>query len=96
MTMMCVRCYIEGRPVPVGLRVDKNPPFAFMVHDGNSLCINHLPEPFGGRQELAAVPDQLPAMTVVREPVETDNKFVVEEGTKPKPAKRAPRKRTKS
>jgi hypothetical protein len=98
MTMMCVQCYLDGRRVPVGLRVDKNPPFAFMVYDGKSLCVDHLPEPVGGREPLMAVPDQLPAMAVVRDPVQTDNRFVVEEGTTPKkaPTKRAPRKRTKS
>jgi hypothetical protein len=95
MTMMCVRCYMNGRRVPVGQRVDKNPPFAFMIYEGESRCLDHIPTPEGvEREPLVAVPDQLPAMTIVREPIVTDNRFVVEDATSPKPAKKAAAKKT--
>lgn len=102
MTMMCTRCYLEGRRVPVGAQVTKDPPFAFMVYEGESRCTSHIPVP--AVVESAApstLPEQFPPLTVVAEEIVTDNIYVVEEGTKPTakktPAKKAQqRKRTKS
>jgi hypothetical protein len=99
MTMMCVRCYLEGRRIPVGERVTKSPPFSFMMYEGESRCTDHIPTPDVVEAEVqrpTLVPDELPPLEIVREQIETHNKFVVEEGTVPKktPAKRAPAKKT--
>jgi hypothetical protein len=84
----------------------KDAPFAFMVYEGESRCVDHIPAPAVVEPEIpATVPDQFPPLEVVPEPIQTDNRFVVEEGTTPKKApakKRTPakkeqaRKRTKS
>lgn len=104
MTMMCVRCYLEGRRVPVGVQINKEPPFSFMVYEGESRCVAHIPAPavVEAASTLATLPDEFPALEVVREPVQTDNRFVVEDGSTPKkaaakkrtPAKKAAAKKT--
>lgn len=97
MTMMCVRCYLEGRRVPVGVQINKEPPFSFMVYEGESRCVAHIPAPavVEAASTLVTLPDEFPALEVVREPVQTDNRFVVEDGTTPKKAgpKKAPTKK---
>lgn len=103
MTMMCVRCYLEGRPVPVGVRVSKSPPFAFMVYEGESRCTHHVPAPaFIDSEVPAELPVEFPPLEVVPEVIETDNRFIVEDepvkAPSKRPAKKAAqqRKRTKS
>ncbi len=100
--MMCVRCYLEGVRVPIGAQISKDPPFAYMVYEGESRCTSHLPVP-AVVNPPRPVPEEFPPLEVVREPVKTDNIYVVEDGTTPKKTaakktatKRTPRKRTKS
>lgn len=96
MTMMCVRCYLEGRRVPVGMQVTKNPPFSFMIYEGESRCVDHIPAPAAAEAPVpAGVPERFPPLEIVPEQVLTDNRFVVEEDTTPKksPAKKTAAKK---
>jgi hypothetical protein len=80
------------------MRVDKNPPFAFMIYEGESRCTQHLPSPaipINSLQEQA-VPAEFGAFTPEPEKIETDNRFVVDEGASTKPAKKAPQQRKRT
>ena len=102
--MMCVRCYLEGQPIP-RRQIDKNPPFAFMVYEGESRCTKHMPTPAtplnAAQEPPSFIPEEFGTFTPEVEQIETDSRFVVVEDepvTKPKPKRNSPqqRKRTKS
>lgn len=83
--------------------MDKNPPFAFMIYEGESRCTAHLPAPAVVESEPPQfLPNEFPPLEVVCEEIQTDNIYVVPDSepkkipAKKTAAKRVPRKRTKS